>query len=502
MTTAPMEVQTRPFAVEPVTQVMLPDGIFDNALYNLTISCHYTNTSRAALTNVSLYLESIGDPGIAVTPQTFVFESVPAGASVLVQWEANFQFASPGKPLVSFVANADGFTASRSIQQIFVTQTRYDETAAKWTCTIPEGRLEITKVYAIKSEAICWPESCDPGKSKYPGPSAPTGITMAWFPNPPFTGQFGDLPYSDPWWKIVAIVVLLIALIVGAIAALTGHGTFTTGVQGTFETDPSAPSVHCCTPDPGASANSSANTVAGVCATICAVAGAVALSDRADPIYRGEQNTVPADDELTVSETVDARWKFIDPPNAGVPYKTKVAWQYERVTTGTSYRYEVDEEQTNIHVVKNVEVDTPATVTPPEPLWARVKFEKPDDTLYKGPDLYTLCFFRSPGAGGLYFRVPLLDDGRGLDIAANDGIYTASLDLEQATGFLAKYRADVEGLWRVYVYAQEVNRTAPGTAPVVAAQTVGGNFVASAVDITFDPKLPCPFSAQATIMVA
>lgn len=113
MTTAPMEVQTRPFAVEPVTQVMLPDGIFDNALYNLTISCHYTNTSRAALTNVSLYLESIGDPGIAVTPQTFVFESVPAGASVLVQWEANFQFASPGKPLVSFVANADGFTASR-----------------------------------------------------------------------------------------------------------------------------------------------------------------------------------------------------------------------------------------------------------------------------------------------------------------------------------------------------------------------------------------------------
>jgi hypothetical protein len=35
MSATPMAVKTRPFAVEPVTQVMLPDGIFDNALYNL-----------------------------------------------------------------------------------------------------------------------------------------------------------------------------------------------------------------------------------------------------------------------------------------------------------------------------------------------------------------------------------------------------------------------------------------------------------------------------------
>ena len=67
MTATPMAVETRPFAVEPLTNVMLPDGILDNALYNLRISCHYTNTSGTDLNNVKLYLESTGDPGIAVT---------------------------------------------------------------------------------------------------------------------------------------------------------------------------------------------------------------------------------------------------------------------------------------------------------------------------------------------------------------------------------------------------------------------------------------------------
>jgi hypothetical protein len=508
MTATPMAVETRPFAVEPLTNVMLPDGIFDNALYNLRISCHYTNTSGTDLSNVKLYLESTGDPGIAVTAQTYTFGTVPAGASLLLTWSANFQFASPGKPLISFVAQADGYTSARSIQQIYVTQTRYDDVARKWTCTIPEGRLEITNIYAIKSGIDWWPEggSCKcqpyPPRPPYPGPEVPTGIKMAWYPNPPFAGQFGDLPYSDPWWKVIAIIVAAVAAIVGVIAAAAGAGTFSPGVKGSFDDDSSGPSVQCCTPNPGGSVSNNATTVAGVCGVICSVAIAVACSDAADPIYRGEQNTVPAEGELTVSETVDAHWTFLEPPNAGVPYKTHVQWRYERITTGASYSYEVDEEQTNIHVVSNVEIDTPATVPHQDGwLWAEAKFEKPDGTLFMGPELYTFCFFRSPGPNGLYFLEPLLDDGRGRDAQAGDGTFTAALNLEVAQRYLAKQGADVEGLWRVYVYAQEVNRTAPGTPPVIAAQTVAGNFVASAVSIKFDPTLPCPLEAQATINV-
>lgn len=44
MSATPMQVLTRPFAIEPVTNIMLPDGIFDNAIYNLQIACHFTNS--------------------------------------------------------------------------------------------------------------------------------------------------------------------------------------------------------------------------------------------------------------------------------------------------------------------------------------------------------------------------------------------------------------------------------------------------------------------------
>jgi hypothetical protein len=508
MTATPMAVRTRPFAVEPVTGVMLPDGIFDNALYRLQISAHYTNTGTADLHNVTLYLESVADPGVALTAQTFTFDVVPAGASVLVAWSGNFQSASPGKPLVSFVARADGFTSTRSIQQIFITQTRYDDLAQKWVCTIPEGRLEITSIEAIKPGADWWPVNEDgkcsgyPGRPPYPGPDVPTGLRMSWHPNPPFAGQFGDLPFSDPWWKIIAVIVAALAAIVGIIAAALGGGTFEPGVKGKYDDGPGGPTVQCCTPDPGGTLTNNTTTVAGVCGVICSLAIAVACSDAADPVYRGEQNTQPADGELTVAETVEARWEYLDAPNAGVPYRTHVKWRYERSTTAASYSYEVDEEQTNIHVVDHVELDTPATVSGPDGrLWAHARFQRPDGTFYTGPQLYTFCFFRSPGPDGLYFRESLLDDGRGPDEHAGDGTYSAALDLKLAQRYLAKVGGEVEGLWRVYVYAQEVNLTEPGTAPVVAAQTVGGNFVASAVSLTFDPSLPCPLKAQATIQV-
>lgn len=507
MNATPMAVQTRPFAVEPVTNIMLPDGIFDNALYNLLISAHYTNTSGAPLNNVTLYLESVGDPGIAVTARTYTFSVIPAGASVLVQWQGNFQFAAPGKPLVSFVAQAEGFSSARSIQKIFVTQTRYDNVAGKWVCTVPEGRLEITNIYAIKPGSDWWPEGqgckCPPVPKgpQYPGPSVPTGIRMAWYPNPPFAGQFGDLPFSDPWWKILAIIVAAIAALVGVIAAALGAGSFNVGVSGKFNDDPTNPSVQCCTPKPGGSVKNDATTVAGVCGVIASVAIAVACSDAADPVYRGEQNTNPKPGELTLTERVNAHWTFVDPPNAGVPYKTKVKWSYERVTTGATYQYDVDEEQVNIHVVEDVQIETPVTVPREGTLWAHVQFVKPGGALYLGPELYTFCFFRSPEPNGLFFLVPLLDDGRSPDAVASDGTYSAALSLEVAQRYIEKLGGETEGVWRVYVYAQEVNRTLPGTAPVLAAQTVGGNFVASAVSLTFDPSLPCPLKAQASITV-
>ena len=102
---------------------------------------------------------------------------------------------------------------------------------------------------------------------------------------------------------------------------------------------------------------------------------------------------------------------------------------------------------------------------------------------------------------GLYFVASLTDDGLGFNPGANDGVYAGSLDLKRAYRTLLQYDQKVYGTWRVFVFAQDVNLTKPGTPPKIAAQHIGGMFVASAIEITFDDTLPCPLKAQANIIV-
>lgn len=494
MSATPMQVLTRPFAVEPITNIMLLDGIFDNALYNLRIACHYTNLSSAPLTNVNIYLESVGDPGIVPVAKTFHFASIPAKASVQVMWDSDFQNATPGKRLVSFVAKADGFDSRRTIQQIFVSQTRFDSATNSYSCTVDEGTLTVSNISAIVQRPG-WGAKGDDGRCECPpegGPWVPTGMTIAWTPNPAFAGVHGDLPFSDPWWKVLAVIVLVIAAIVAIVAAAMGAGKASFSVGGTF--DETNPSVSCCTPKVTGEIS-----VAGAASAIAGVAALVALSDAADPIWRGQEATPPAGGELTIGEKVVAKWSLAEAPNAGKAYPADVEWTYTRFTTGKTYEYSVSETQTNVHVLDGVKVETPATVRPFNPLWVRAQFDKGRGDLFKGSQLYAFAFFEAPG--GLYFVVPMTDDGLGFDPGANDGVYAGSLDLEQAYGVLLKHHRDLYGVWRVYVFAQDVNQTKPGTPPEIAAQHIAGFFVASAIHITFDPSLPCPLLAQGTTNV-
>jgi hypothetical protein len=498
MSATPMQVLTRPFAVEPVTNIMLPDGIFDNAIYNLRISAHFTNMSSAPLTKVNLYLESVGDPGIVPVARTFFFAVIPPGASVLVGWNADFQNASPGKQLVSFIASADGFTSRRSVQQIFVSQTRFNAATNSYTCTVEEGTLTISKMSAI-APGMEWGYGkgrdckCPPGF----GPWVPTGLTMAWAPNPAYAGVHGDLPFADPWWKILAIIVAIVAAIVALVAAALGAGKANFSVGGTF--DETQPTVHCCTPK-GAASGAPDFTVAGVASAIASGAIAVACSDAADPFFRGQAATAPLPGETTVGERVVAVWSLPEAPNAGRPYSADVQWTYERFTTGNTYTHSVAETQVNVHVAGAVEIETPNVVHAFSPLWVKAKFNKAGGSgLFTATDLYAFALFQAPQ--GLYFVVNLSDDGLGFDVQANDGVYSGGLSLEAARKLLLSEGGDVYGVWRVFVFAQDVNLTKPGTAPEIAAQHIGGFFVASAIEITFDPSLPCPLKAQAAITV-
>lgn len=499
MTLAPLEVLTRPFAVEPVTSIMLPDGIFDNALYGLRITCHFTNTGGGDLKNVRLYLESVSDPGIVPMARVWTFPAIAAGASVRVWWLADFQHARPGKPLVSMMARADGFDARRSIQCIFVSQTRFDPATNSYTCTLEEGVAVLSGLKAIGPRVDGW-WKCDPEKPRCPpqgGPFVPTGMTMTWQPTPAYAGIHGDLPFADPWWKIIAIIVAAVAALVAIIAAALGAGKANFSVGGTFEeTDPS---VSCCNAK-GAASGVPEYTVAGVASAIASGAIVVACSDAADPFWRGQEETPPGDGELTIAEKVVADWKLDQAPNAGVPYQADIDWIYTRTTTGGSKTHAVSESQVNIHTADNLAVETPATVQGLQPLWVRMKLERADGSLFHGVELYAFALFQSPG-GTLTFVVDLTDDGLGFDEKPDDGVFAGSLDLERAYREILKNNGEVHGLWRVFVFAQEVNLVKPGTAPQIAAQTIGGFFVASAVQITFDPTLPCPLSAQATILV-
>lgn len=499
MSATPLQVLTRPFAIEPVTSVMLPDGIFDNAIFNLIIAAHITNMSSTALSNVTVYLESVSDPGITPVAHTFFFDTIPAGASMLVRWGADFEFASPGKPLVSFVARADGFTTRRSIQQVFVSQTRFDSATNSYTCTVQEGTLQVS---GLKGHlpGKGWGEVGDYGdKCRCPpiiGPIVPTGLTVVWTPNPAYSGVHGELPFADPWWKVLAIIVAIVAGLVAIIAAAVGAGKANFSVGGTVEeTDPS---VKCCSPK-GAVSGKPEFTVAGVASAIASAAIAVACSDAADPFFRGQAATPPAAGELTKGEKVVAEWSLPEAPTAGAPYTADVHWTYQRFTTGATYSHSVTETQVNIHTAGPVETELPDVVHAFGSLWLRARFRRPDSSLFSGADLYTFAIFQAPG--GLDIVIPLTDDGLEFDPGANDGTYAGRLSLEAVRKLLLSQGQDVFGVWRIFVFAQDVNRTKPGTPPEIAAQHIGGFFVASAIQITFDDSLPCPLKAQATITV-
>lgn len=499
MSAAPLHVLSRPFAIEPLTRVMLPDGIFDNAIYNLAIACHYTNQSGQALTNVRIYLESVSDPGIVPVARTHVFPTIPAGATVMVEWLADFMNATPGKPLVSFMAIADGYQSRRSIQRIFVSQTRFDAATNSYTCTLEEGTLRVSNLSGIVPAREWW--KCDPERPRCPppslGPNIITGGTLVWTPNPAYAGTHGELPFNDPWWKIVFIIIAIIAALVAIIAAALGAGKASFQVGGGF--DETNGDVTCCTAGKPTSVEW---TVAGVASTIAGLAVAGALSDEADPFWRGQAATPPQDGELTIAERVVAKWTLPEPPNAGVPFTADVNWTYERFTTGGDYSHSVTETQTNVHVAGDVEVTTPATVPAFEPLWVRARFAHlGGGSHFKGQELYAFAIFQSPGPDGLNFVVTLGDDGLGFDPGANDSVYAGSLDLKLAYRRLVSEGKDPHGLWRVYVFAQDVNLAKPGQPPEIMAQTIGGMMVASAIEINFDPSLPCPLKAQGTINV-
>jgi hypothetical protein len=506
MASTPMVIRFRPFSVEPFTNVMLPDGIFDTALRRQQITCYYTNRSNTTLSDVRIYLEGISDPGIVPTPRLFTFARIEPGASVRVAWLANFELGTPGKKLVSFVAQAQGLEINRTLKHIFVSTTVRDEETGEYRCTVPEGTLTVSRIAVIGPRAN-W-RSCRDRNDECPpniGPWVPTRVTMSFAPNPPYAGLHGDLPFGDPWWKILGWVVFAIAAIVAIVAALEGEGTAGVTVSGRLDeptgTDehPGPPEVYCCDVS---GPPSGGLTIAGIASAIAVAALAVGLADTEDPWWRGQAATAPPPDVLTVAEAVDAHFSYpAGAPHAGEPYPVQVRWTYTRkFGDGSSKTYEVAETQKNTHVSDGIEIETPAVhYAFTGSLVVKTRFRRGGGDLFKGEALYAFYLLRSPD--NLYFVVHLGDDGEGHDNTANDGTYTGGVDFKELYPTILHRKGKLDGFWHVYVFAQDVNHATPDMLPQVAAQQVGGFVVASGIQVTFDPSLPCPLQSHAVVHV-
>ena len=366
MSITTLNIPNRPFATENLSGLMLPDGIFVTTLGQQGINAHLRNLGAAAGDPARIYLESVDDPGIVVTSATYSVSSLGPGASELLTWQADFTGATPGKHLVSFMITTS--TESRRIfARIFVTRVEFDSTTKTFTATVPEGRMAVQFIDLVGSTIPCQcdsktpPTGCDPSDDviqrvasafalSAPGQDfklcvggfLPHELVIGLEPQPPYAGQYGDLPFSDPWWKIVLCIIAALLAIAAAVAqALSGGDSLTvTGGTSGGGTDGNQ---NCCGFQVSGGGNS--KVAAGLLAAAAACATAAGCSDIRDPFRRGQDHTNPSPGALTTAESLNLKLSYLEAVEFGKAFAIGAKWTYTRSTTAGDLTYAVDDEK-------------------------------------------------------------------------------------------------------------------------------------------------------------
>lgn len=493
-----VDIPSRPFACEPLTGLMLPDGFFEVALGAQSLNIQVRNVGAATVPGLQVYVESVDDPGIVVTPATRTLGNATSGASSLASWDANFAGATPGVHRVSFVLQS-GTEIRRVIKKIFVTRIGFDPATGTFSAATPEGVIQVAFLDMVRpARAGC---GCGCGdKDKKPeertrhgsdvitalrqglrGHSTdfrlcvpeylPLRISAAVTPTPPFAGQYGDLPFDDPWWKVLLCILAFLLLIAAAIAeAVDGSGSVsTTGGPG----GAGSPTGPCCGLAP--SGGGTSYVAAGLLAAAAAAALAAALSDARDPFRRGQDHTMPADGALTVGERLDVELSYGEAVALGKPFAVGAKWQYHRATTAGTLTHGDSDLTANIHTLSHYEIEAPDVVRTyqREMFLVRGRFFEGKEAL-RGDQLVVQCFLCGPA--GEFVRFTLQDDGQGADEKPNDGWYSGQI----------RFSPKQKGLWTYFVIAQDVNHATPDLKPEEAAQIIGGFVRTHQLTISFD----------------
>ncbi len=492
----PVHIPYRPYAVCPPTNMMNPDGFFVVNMGYQFIEAQVSNLG-SGLHNVRAYIEGISDAGIAYLPGVQTIGDVPAGAQFPVRFLANFHLAHPGTAMVSIILEADGHVFKRVLKKIFVTRVDYHKPTRTYSVVMPQGTMRVNIHNAIMGPGS---KRCKEDGGAFL--ALPQDVTYDWEPTPPYEGERGPFPYEDPWWKI-ALAILAALLLAGALL----YDYFSDGdldggmvsVSGTFEeTDPSV----CCT-DVSTSATDTEDWIArGLYSAVGLAVTAAIASDGPDLHYRGQAATLPKKGELTVSERVRLKIKYLTGPRLGKPFPIAGDWEYVRTTTGNSYSFSASDERANIHWLDSYEVDAPQTHDRfSGPLQVRARFKKPDGTYYRSGQLYVSAFLVN--TTGIARRFEMKDHGIEFDKKADDGWYTGGYLFSRSSGgqtiHVSAAKNDPPGDWYLFVFAQDTNTVLQGTDPFEAAHTIGGFILTDQLELNFDE--PCKLRHDAVIHV-
>jgi hypothetical protein len=508
-------IPNRPFASDLLTGLMLPDGIFVSAFGTQLLNAQVQNAGGSAEGTTKVYLESVSNPAIVVTPRTHTVWSLAAGATATVEWEADFSSCPEGSHYVSIIAEtAAGKT--RMIKKILVLRVDFDPATATFTAYTPQGTMaaRFHRLVGPKQGTCrppCRPSHCccggderrraEPrrpekgrqvslGKqhsvldfAKYfrdhgvsfrfcPPGYLPKDVAFTWTPNPAYAGQYGDLPFDDPWWKVVLCILALLLLIASSIAeAVDGSGEVV--VTG----DPDPNDEDCC--DLEASGGGTSYIAAGLLAAAAAAATIAGLTDDRDAFRRGQDATPPdTTSEKTTGETFAVQFSYPEPLTLGKPFTVGTRWRYTRTTTAKSYSAASSDTSQNAHVIRKYEIVAPDVTKgyDPDEHWiVKAKFYDTAGALIEAARLHVQCFLVSPSGG--WYSFLLQDDGNWPDAAAAD---------HELTGYFPFDRRHEKGLWEYYVIAQDVNTASTDLTPEEAAQIIGGMVLTSQLTLSFD----------------
>jgi hypothetical protein len=92
-----LNIVKRPFATENISGLMTPDGIFVTTLGHQGLNAQFLNPGSTPSASAQVYFESVDDPNIVVTPATYPVPALPAMATKVLTWAADFSNATPGE---------------------------------------------------------------------------------------------------------------------------------------------------------------------------------------------------------------------------------------------------------------------------------------------------------------------------------------------------------------------------------------------------------------------